>query len=284
MAPHLKMGNGFAIRYGGRGNIQWFKGEDFERLAGNRLSALPPTHPAIFVMEAANTAALFLQWWEIRKQTFLQTAQHEERRVLWLTDILAEWYGELQHGHLRTDTTFYLDREITRLLNKIQEHDMMDVPSSLLLHVDRFTHLLVSINSTVNQLIGEQLPNFIIPNLSITQPYSYRPYFELETNKNSLMEQVENSTKIVEATSSNRGALNGLLWNTSKLLDAKKKIKSEERLQDFMPLQHLSIELRSTHALLRMALQLKPSRKAYSISEIEAGEDGQLMLTELIDK
>lgn len=81
---HWKVGDGFAIRYGGYRDIEWFHGDDFRVLGGS--AGIPPSHPAALAIEAAKTIALVLQWWEMRKQTQLLAAEFEERRLLWVAD------------------------------------------------------------------------------------------------------------------------------------------------------------------------------------------------------
>lgn len=64
------------------------------------------------------------------------------------------------------------------------------------------------------------------------------------------------------------------------LLEARAKMKSKgnDRLQDFIALEHLSIELRSTNCLLRLAQKFPPFVKIYSPDEIENNGPGRLML------
>ena len=44
--------------------------------------------PVGMAIEASKAVALFLQWWEMRRQTLLQSAAFEERRLSWLADIM----------------------------------------------------------------------------------------------------------------------------------------------------------------------------------------------------
>jgi hypothetical protein len=78
MGEHWKFGDGFAIRYGGYQNIQWFFGSEFQP---GRAPPFPPFHPARIILNAAQVAGSFLVWWEVRKQSQISAAQFEERRI-----------------------------------------------------------------------------------------------------------------------------------------------------------------------------------------------------------
>ncbi len=304
MPGHWKFGDGFAIRYGGYRDIQWFKGKEFEQLPQTFSPQASPFSPVEMAIEMSKSAALFLQWWEMRKQTLLQVANFEERRITWLADILASWHSEIQQGIIRLDTIHYLDREISRLLDKIQSNDLIDTPSSLLLQIERSANLLVMINKTVDSLIAEQNPNFILPDANIPQPFHYQPYFSIEQSPQELDKYISSANKVIDVNSESKflsgvrlGAIAGslasssltsaiigsiLLWTAPKLFDvqAKMKTKGEDRLQDFIALKNFSIELRSTNSLLRLAQKLPLSLKSYSPEEIENNDAGQLILIE----
>jgi len=303
MPAHWKFGHGFAVRYGGYRDIQWFKGEEFEQLSQTYSPQASPFSPVEMAIEMSKSVALFLQWWEMRKQTLLQAANFEERRITWLADILATWYSEIQQGIIRLDTIHYLDREISRLLNKIQSNDLIDTPSSLLLQIERSANLLVMLNETVNSLIMEQVPNFILPGANIPQQFHYQPYFKIEHNQQELTEYVSSANTVIQvnpqslfslglglgtiagslAQSSLTSAIIGsILWTAPKLFEVQEKMKtkSADRLQDFIALQNFSIELRSANSLLRLAQKLPLSLKSYSPEEIENNNAGQFNLSE----
>lgn len=303
MPAHWKFGHGFAVRYGGYRDIQWFKGEEFEQLSQTFSSqaSSPQASPFSLVemaIEMSKSVALYLQWWEMRKQTLLQVANFEERRITWLADMLATWYSEIEQGIIRLDTIHYLDREISRLLNKIQSNDLIDTPSSLLLQIERSANLLVILNETVNSLIMEQGPNFILPESNIPQPFHYQPYFKIEHNQQELTEYVSSANTVIQvnpqsmfslglglgtitgslAPSSLTSAIIGsILWTAPKLFEIQEKMKTKsgDRLQDFTALQNFSIELRSTNSLLRLAQKLPLSLKSYSPEDIENNAAGQ---------
>lgn len=308
MPAHWKSGHGFAVRYGGCGDIQWFKGEEFEQLSQTFSSQasspqasslqVSPFSPVEMAIEMSKSVALYLQWWEMRKQTLLQSANFEERRITWLADMLATWYSEIEQGIIRLDTIHYLDREISRLLNKIQGNDLIDTPSSLLLQIERSANLLVTLNKTVNSLILEQGPNFILPDANIAQPFHYQPYFEVEHSPQQLTEYVSSANNVVEMnpislfsmglgigimsrslTQNNltSAIIGNILWTAPKLFEvqAKMKTKNGDRLQDFIALQNFSIELRSANSLLRLAQKLPLSLKSYSPEDIENNAAGQ---------
>ena len=303
MPVHWKYGDGFAIRYGGYRDIQWFKGKEFEHLSQSFSPQALPFSPVEMAIEMSKSVALFLQWWEMRKQVLLQAANFEERRITWLADILATWYSEIQQGIIRLDTINYLDREITRLLNKIQSNDLIDTPSSLLLQIERSTNLLVTINTTINGLITERSPNFILPNDSIPQPFHYQPYYNIEQSPQELNEYISSAIKIIDLYPESKfllgmrlGAIAGsssltsviigsILWTAPKLLEvqANMKKKNSDREQDFIALKNFSIELRSANSLLRLAKGLPLSLKSYSPEEIENNNAGQVILIEDVE-
>src|SRR2546423_12336780 len=100
----------------------------------------------------------------MRKQSLLQTAAFEERLIPWLADILAQWSTEIaEHNTVRSDTIGFLDREVTRLFEKLEAHHLMDLPSSLLLQIDRNANILVGINQMLFGLTTEGQPNFTLP-------------------------------------------------------------------------------------------------------------------------
>jgi hypothetical protein len=69
----------------------------------------------------------------MRKQTQLMSAEFEERRLLWLADMLAVWAADIATmGTLRLDSTRYLERELTRFMHAILETPKMDAPAALL--------------------------------------------------------------------------------------------------------------------------------------------------------
>ena len=303
MPVHWKFGHGFAIRYGGYRDIQWFKGKEFEQLSQTFSPQASPFSPVEMAVEMSKSVALFLQWWEMRKQTLLQAANFEERRITWLADILATWYGEIQQGIIRLDTIHYLDREISRLLNKIQGNDLIDTPSSLLLQIERSANLLVTLNKTVNSLIMEQGPNFILPDSNIPQPFHYQPYFKIEHSPQEFTEYISSANNVIEVNPMSMFSLGlelgtiasslassrltsviigSILWTAPKLFEVQKKMKTKsgDRLQDFIALQNFSIELRSANSLLRLAQKLPLSLKSYSPEEIENNNAGQLILIE----
>jgi hypothetical protein len=153
---HWKVGAGFAIRYGGHRDIQWFHGDEFRRPAGG--AVIPEFHPAFLALGAAQTIALVLQWWEMRKQSQLMDAHFEERRSLWVADMLTTWGADIaSHGTLRLDSTRYLERDLTRLLDAIIKTPKMNIPSVLLLQIDRAAMALVDLNTLLHRELSHQI-------------------------------------------------------------------------------------------------------------------------------
>lgn len=281
---HIKIGQGFAIIYGGNRDIRWIKGQEFDSLMGGFSPGGGSLDAVAAIAKITQCAALFLQWWEMRRQTLLQSAQFEERRLLWMADILAVWHSELQEGLLRMDTVVYMDREISRFLKKAQGNDLIDAPSSFLLQVERSTNLLVAINTLLNSLIQEHSPNFVLPGSPLPQPFQYKPYFALPIEGHQLEEYTSRSTQFIGAlTTLLEVALapalpNSALWTGPKLAEWRSKLaKREDRLQEFTALQNFAVELRSTHVLLRLGLKTPPTIKVYSDEDIEAGRPGTSM-------
>ena len=303
MGVHWKFGDGFAIRYGGNSDIQWFQGEDVER-AAHLVSGAAGGGWVGAVVEGLKAVALFLQWWEMRKQTALQTAAFEERRVQWLVEILGQLAFEWKEGTLRVDTIHYLDREVSRLLEKLASTDKMDVPSIVLLHAERLTNALVAMNGYIDQQISDQAPNFVLPAHPDKCRFRYRPYFAVgkEENNPDIDDYLRSAASEVVAIAAGYAATNlgpMIAFNTlspllfpilgttllaSSLLEKLGRDSTKaERLAEFKVLLNLQLELRSSNTLLRelrmlptglQAFSLRPSVKNPRLFElIDAGEN-----------
>lgn len=267
---HWKIGHGFAIRYGGYRDIQWFFGEGFQPAS----AILPPLHPAAACVEAAKAAALFLQWWEMRKQTALMQAAHEERRIPWLMDMLAQFQAEVRDERtLRADTLLYLERELTRLLDKVRDVRDMDVPSSLLLHVERQAMTLVQANRALLDAAARDQPNFTMPGRGdIVEPFHYKPFYEVMSAREEQKDKYVTAAANVASAALGLGVVGAFpavavavplvapvaapvvaaMWTAGKLLAAWKAAEKEKRLEEFMPLLSLMVEVRSTRAIVAM--------------------------------
>jgi len=310
MAPHWKFGNGFAIRYGGYKNIKWFFGQNSSPVSGNfSLSGLAANlnmkndfnlglqynnilqvHPVQMALEVLNVAANFLQWWEMRKQSFLQGAQFEERRIPWLVDILNTFYSEIKDGELRRDTIFYFEREITKLFKKIEENELIDLPSSLLLQIDRTTRTFVQINSTLSKLIFEGQPNFVLPGQDYGN-FQYRPYSEFFSDGKfngklfeTYLTQASGLAFAGLGVASNLLALHSpiafvagkvALWGYKEISEMIKK-KDQKRITDFEPLRNLSIELRSCNAIIAILEKLPLTIWEIPEDKLIEGETGKI--------
>ncbi len=141
------------------------------------ISGLGASNPIGMVIEAAKADALLLQWWEMRKQTLLQTAQFHERRIPWLSDMLLQWGSEIQEGQVRLDTVIYFDREVSRFFDEICKNELVDAPSTLLLQLERTANALVRINSVLDSLLKKDHPNFVIS--GDLPPLKYKPFFSI---------------------------------------------------------------------------------------------------------
>jgi len=160
---------GYTIRFGGPEGIQWIKNES----SGSPISC--PSNPAGLLIEAIKAAALVWQAIEMHKQTLMQFAQFEERRIPWLAEILFQWSSEVRDGQVRLDTATHFDREITRLLEKLVESKMMDLPSILLLQVERCARGI----SSINRMLADQLREEKLFNPKLPELIDYRPFWAL---------------------------------------------------------------------------------------------------------
>src|SRR5207237_866458 len=144
------------------------------------------------IVEATKAAALIWQAWEMHQQALMQFAQFEERRIPWLAEILFQWSAEIRHGQLRLDTATHFDREITRLMEKLVESKMMDLPSILLLQVERCARGM----SALNQLLADQLREEKLFNPKLPELIGYRPFWEVDVDELSIesyLDQIDKS-------------------------------------------------------------------------------------------
>lgn len=264
---------GYMVRFGGPEGIQWIKMGD---TTGSPIGSINPTaavNPVGLVIEAVKAAALVLQWWEMRKQTLLQTAQFEERRIPWLIDMLVQWSSEANEGQVRLDTSIYFDREVSRLLDKIVETKLMDVPSTLLLQVERTAHGMVAINRLLNSELKKEQPNFILPDLKLPQAVDYQPFWELDGKDAEMESYLDRIDRVLGFTGhAIAGAYLGLpavaawrfaVWNAARLAAAKK-----QRIEEFHSLTAIALELRSLRAQLAFARFLPISETFLSLPSI----------------
>lgn len=299
---HWKFGSDFAIRYGGYADIQWFKGEDFDNLSQHLAppaSAMPASQAVAFspsvVIEALKVAALFLQWWEMRKQTAISSAAFEERRHQWIAELLAQLSTEMQNGSFRGDTVRYLDRECGKMLIALSENSNVDVPSALLLQLERLTDTLVSINNVLDHQRSQlDRPN-VAMQARILLDYQYVPYFNLIHDKSNKQvdDQLKSGLDILKTVPVGIGVAvgvaagiggpivmplvgAGVLLSTLWTAFASKR-ENLSRQVDLQALINLQIELRSSAALLHLLRSMRPRYLTFSFSP--QGEGGLLELT-----
>jgi hypothetical protein len=264
MSAHWKHGDGFAIRYGGHRNIQWFFNENVApgSSAPNISMALEPIGLAI---EAAKAAAMFLQWWELRKQTLIQSAAFEERRIPWIIDMLATLHSDIQLGQYRLDTLLFLDRELSRYLDCIMKNGLVDLPSSLLLQIDRTARTLVDINSFVYPLVSKQRTNWVSPGLGIEAMPEYVPYYEYDKVKNVQHWEILAAFVGPVATLALPAFMPFSLaaWGAKKFFDLSKKAEETEREEEFYPMRNLLLELKSSEAIVAFSQQLPMAQEGF---------------------
>lgn len=272
---HYKFGEGFTIRYGGPEGIRWFNtppsGSGNPQMPSVGLGAAEPIGMAI---EAAKAAGLLLQWWEMRKQTLLQAAQFEERRIPWLTDMLLQWASEIQEGQVRLDTITYFDREVSRFLDAIRDNKLVDVPSTLLLQLERSARAMVRINGVLASLLNEKepRPNFVLKGEQM--PFVYQPFLKLLDDHAATERYLAScdgaSQAVMKLDPTVFGPLGaaaiasvllgplGMLgaiafWKFSDFGTAEAKAKEQKRVQEFRAMIALALELRSCRTLLTLA-------------------------------
>lgn len=221
--------------------------------------------PLGLLIEATKAAALILQWWEIRQQTFLQAAQFEERRIPWLSDMLLQWSSEVKQGLVRLDTAIYFEREVSRLLERVIETQHMDVPSSLLLQIERAACSMVSVNRLLGIKLEANLTNFIVPEREVPRPLKYRPFWEIEHEKDGVQQYLERADKLssllhnslVDVTSPFAPLLAGA-WKFANWNKARLEAEKKHRVEEFHSLSAIALELRSLRTQLSFAALLEP--------------------------
>ena len=196
-----------------------------------------PSGPAGLIIEATKAAALIWQAWEMHQQTLMQHAQDEERRIPWLGEILFQWSAEIQGGQLRLDTATHFDREISRLLEKLVESKMMDLPSLLLLQVERCARGM----SALNQLLADRLREEKLLNPELPELIDYRPFWEVDTDDLSIesyLGQVDRTLVLVEKSfiGTVKSAFRSAVWHFSAWKAAKATATKKERLDEFASL------------------------------------------------
>jgi hypothetical protein len=283
---HWKFGDEFSIRYGGPEGIKWFFNSPGDNL-GRQVptSGLGAANPIGMVIEATKAAALLLQWWEMRKQTLLQTAQFHERRIPWLSDMLLQWGSEIQEGQVRLDTVTYFDREVSRFFDEICKSEIVDVPSTLLLQLERTANALVRINSVLDSLLKKDHPNFVIS--GDLPPFKYKPFFSINKNEKDINDYLSACDKFIITTLEKLAkdlhpaaaavaaifmgpvvALGTLaFWGFKKMQAAEAKSKEEKRTQEFYSMQALALELRSCRTLLTISSLLPEKQEIVEVSE-----------------
>lgn len=243
MSAHWKVGEGFAIRYGGQGKIAWFGAEDLSALRGH---FVPPLHPAQLVIQCVESAAMVGTWWEARKQTALMTAQFEERRLLWCTDLLASLASEITSGsELSLDVVRLLERELRRTMGILIKTSRMDVPYSFVLQCQRLARALVP----MNRIAYSELCRAHSTERSVVLP-EYIPHDRLR----ALMPPVDARGGVAEAI---RKALPFIFGGVDDPLSD--WMRSTKKDPELVHLENLALELRSCEELLR-ALEVVPER------------------------
>jgi hypothetical protein len=198
----------------------------------------------------------------MRKQVLLQTAQFEERRIPWLADMLFQWAGEASDGQVRLDTSVYFDREVSRLLDRIIETKLMDVPSSLLLQVERTAHAMVAINRLLYGKIQKEQPNFVLPGHDLPRLLDYQPFWELDGKDKKMegyLERIDKTLGLVGnvALGAAFGLIGAAAWRYAVWNSARTAAEKKHRMEEFRSLTSIALELRSLRAQLSFATLLQ---------------------------
>ncbi|MCB1130284.1 MAG: hypothetical protein KDN05_04090 [Verrucomicrobiae bacterium] len=255
---------GYTVRFGGPERIQWIP-TGGEAASGNPLlrsfNPAMAANPVGLIIEATKAAALVLQWRELHQQTLLQAAQFEERRIPWLVDMLIQWSSEAEMGQVRLDTSIYFDREVTRLMEKIVDSKLMDVPSSLLLQVERSARGMTAVNQLLYDQLREHAPKARGRKVKGAKLIEYKPFWSLEgdnTKIETYLERIDRNLGILgNAALGYAFGIVGVaawrfaVWNSARIAAAKKN-----RLEEFQSLTSLALELRSLRAQLSYAATL----------------------------
>jgi hypothetical protein len=274
MGEHWKFGDGFAIRYGGYQDIQWFFGPEFQNTA--RSLPLSPFHPAMMVLNAAQAAGSSLIWWEVRKQSQISAAQFEERRIAWLSEMLAQLYTEMrEEGTVRLDTLQYLERELSRLIEALNENTKMDLPSALLLQIERTAKMLAGVNRFVRQELLRSSSHLPSADETLVIP-AYHSYQEIESDhaadEGVLSSALKALGRVPSAISDSVGSV--ARWGIKTLSELQKT----DRGNEYRPLQALVFELCNAQAFLSLVREHPLAMLGQKIEELREGHAPELIL------
>jgi hypothetical protein len=253
MTPHWKIGRDFAIRYGGRGNIQWF-GRTESPVAERGSLPRGGSH-AYLVLQAVETAAAVAQWWEARKQTAIVAAEFEERRLIWCADLLATLASEVsEQSVLHLDTTRLLEREIRRTMAILHKNSKMDVPYSFVLQCERTARGLISLNHLMYSELRRASPYG--GDVSVPEYVPYDLIRELPPGRAEKSGLVETIRRLLPSIfGSGEDALSD--W-----------MKNAKKDPNLVPIENLALELRSAELHLA-ALERLPE----TVREIAPDEE-----------
>lgn len=278
MAQHFKFVDDFVIRYGGSGDIQWFKRDDFNNLI-QAPGLLPPRHPAQMALQSEITISSFLFWWELRRVSILQTAKFEERKILWVIDILQQYCTELNRGEIKLDTIFYLEREVSRYFQKAKDDELFEIPSSFLLQLDRFAGLQRSINGSLAAIIETTMNiNALFPESSDPISFTYKPFHKTKLEENS-WKKTEELWGMLEANERVALALapfKPVLVNLEVLMES---IRTK-RAKDYSPMSQFYYELLWTKNLAAILKAQKETILIYKKNEINYDTNVELIFVE----
>ncbi|EKD81196.1 MAG: hypothetical protein ACD_39C01916G0005 [uncultured bacterium] len=278
MPQHFKFLDDFVIRYGGSGDIQWFKREDFNNLI-QAPGLLPPLHPAQMALQTEITISSFLTWWELRRVGILQTARFEERKILWVIDILQQYCSELNRGEIKLDTTFYLEREISRYFQRAKDDELFEIPSSFLLQLDRFAGLQKSINGSLAAIIETTTDiNNLLPGSRKPLKFTYKPFHKTKLEENSweTTEELWSKLEVIERVALAVAPFKPVLVNLEVLTDS---IRSK-RAKDFSPMSQFYYELLWTKSLAAILKAQKETILVYKKNEINYDTKVELIFVE----
>lgn len=252
---------GYRVIFEGRGKITWEKilnnGSGINPSSLNQNLAIANT-----AIQAIEAIARLGQWHEMHRQNNLNIAQFEERRISWLVEMISHIQTEFQQGQINLDSFIYLKREVKSFFDKIKEIELMDVPSVVLLSIERLLNTIKDINIFLNEIYLKRSSNvnFVIVGKSTGDAViNYKPYNKLlkdggsEEYLKELQSHIEDLSLFTTFTSH---GLAGLAIYKLISQNGKKK-ENAIREEEFQIMKSLIIEIESSVTLQKVLSSTK---------------------------
>jgi hypothetical protein len=187
----------------------------------------------------------------MRKHGELLAAEFEERRLLWVADMLATWGADVARSNtLRLDSTRHLERELVRLMSALIRTPKMDVPGVLVLQIERASFALVDLNRLVHRELSQEArypdgsPR-LVPEIPDYQPFhEIRDIVPIPKRPGGVFEEIRKRLPFILASDGD---------------PFQEYMKHAKRRSDFSPIESLMVELRAAIALLDAAARFPSS-------------------------